>query len=239
MIIDVELYFNTHLMGRSQTLDDLLATQSAAGITHSILMPAGPQPTFDDNVSIGRALVDRADATGCAWLNIHSPDAPRQLEMLVHDYGFASIKLMPVHGAFRVVSAVPNAVMEKARELKIPVTIHSGNFFCYPLEIGVLAGRFPDVPVLMDHMGYRYWVAEAIEAAKAYPNIYLVTTAVMEPHFIWQAVKELGPERVVFGSNAPMVPPQVQVDVVKLADLGDAAERKIFYENAARLHGMA
>lgn len=238
MIIDVEMYFNTRLMGRNRTLDEMLATQSAAGITHSILMPSGPQPTFDDNVAIGQALAGRTDATGCAWLNVHSPDAPQQLETLVHDHAFGCVKLMPVHGAFRVVSAVPNAMMEKARKLKIPVTIHSGNFFCYPLEIGVLAGRFPDVPVLMDHMGYRYWVAEAIEAAKANPNIYLVTTAVMEPHFIWQAVKELGPERVVFGTNAPMVPPQVQVDVVKLAELGDAAEHKIFYENAARLFGL-
>jgi hypothetical protein len=32
------------------------------------------------------------------------------------------------------------------------------------------------VPLLMDHMGYREWVSDAIEVARDNPNVYLGTT---------------------------------------------------------------
>ena len=108
----------------------------------------------------------------------------------------------------------------------------------HPLEIAVLAQAFPDVPVIMDHMGYRYYVAEALAAARQAPNIYLATTAVMEPHWIRLAVKELGADRVIFGSNAPYVWTKTQIDVVHQAELSDSDEKKVLTENFARLFGF-
>jgi hypothetical protein len=113
--------------------------------------------------------------------------------------------------------------------------IHSGTFFAHPLEVGVLAEAFPKVPVLMDHMGYRYHVEEAIAAARRTPNLYLVTTAVMEPHWIRVAVKELGAQRVIFGSNAPHVYPATQLLVIRQAELAPQDESKVLGENIAGL----
>ena len=122
-----------------------------------------------------------------------------------------------------------------ALKLGIPVTIHSAGSPAHPLEIGVLAEAFPDVPVIMDHMGYRNYVGAAIAAAKRAPNLYLMTTAVMEPHCIQDAVREIGAHRVVFGSNGPAVRPSTQILVIKQAELAPADERKVLGENAARL----
>jgi predicted TIM-barrel fold metal-dependent hydrolase len=90
----------------------------------------------------------------------------------------------------------------------------------------------------MDHMGYRYWVAEAIAAAKRAPNIYLATTAVMEPHFIYMAIKSVGVERIVFGSNGPFVIPKMQVDVIKSLGLAPADEARILGGTLAGLYGI-
>ena len=62
--------------------------------------------------------------------------------------------------------------------------------------------------------------------------------AVMEPHWIRKAVQELGAERVVFGTNAPMVWPESQILVVRQAELAESDEKKILGENAASLYGL-
>jgi predicted TIM-barrel fold metal-dependent hydrolase len=176
---------------------------------------------------------------GCAFINPHyGDDAVRELETCVREYGFRGLKFMPTHHAFRCVTQVPHALMRKAGELGIPVLIHSGTFFAHPLEIGVLAESFPAVPILMDHMGYRYYVQEAIAAARRAPNIHLVTSIVMEPHWIRQAVNELGADRVLYASNAPLCYPVTQILVIKQAELSERNERKVLGENAARLFGL-
>jgi uncharacterized protein len=57
----------------------------------------------------------------------------------------------------------------------------------------------------------------------------------MEPHYIRDAVRALGAGRVLFGSNGPSVPPALQLQVIRRAELSPDDERKVVGENAARL----
>jgi predicted TIM-barrel fold metal-dependent hydrolase len=59
-----------------------------------------------------------------------------------------------------------------------------------------------------------------------------------EPSFIQNAVSKLGPERVVFGSNGPEMPPDFQLEVIRRARLGLEAETLVLGGNAARLYGI-
>ncbi len=239
MIIDCEMYHLTvPLAGKVFGLAGLEELAREAGISRACVVaefairPKNRQ--LADELTVFQAA--RALFFGCAWINPHLGDeAVHELEICVKEWGFRALKLMPTHHAFRSASTVAHSLMRKAEELNIPITIHSGTFFAHPLEIGVLAEAFPRVPVIMDHMGYRYHVAEAIAAAKRAPNLYLATTAVMEPHWIRQAVKELGAERVMFGSNAPYVFPSTQLLVLHQAELSEADEKKVLGENAARV----
>lgn len=239
MIIDCELYnVSRPLAGRVFGIAGLEQLCREAGVDKGIVISEeGVRPK---NRELAEALAASSSARqmffGCAWLNPQfGEEAVRELEVAVKEWRFRALKLMPTHHAFRSVSKVPYPLMRKAEELNIPVTIHSGTFFSHPLEIAELAAAFPKVPVIMDHMGYRYYVAEAIAGARRVANIYLATTAVMEPHWIRQAVQELGAERVVLGSNAPYVWPSTQLLVVRQAELAEVDERKVLSENAARL----
>ena len=70
------------------------------------------------------------------------------------------------------------------------------------------------------------------------PNIHLVTSIVMEPHWIRQAVMDLGGDRVLFASNAPVCFPATQILVIRQAELREADERNVLGENAARIFGI-
>ncbi len=149
------------------------------------------------------------------------------------------LKLMaPQHG-YQISSAVCDPLMETARSLGIPVTIHSQGTPAHPLEIAELAKRHPEVPMIMDHMGHRYWVNQALQAARACDNIFLGTTiASFEPLIIARAVDELGPENIVFGSNAPSAYPDLAMESIRRARLGDRTEELIFGENLARIYKL-
>jgi uncharacterized protein len=242
MIIDCELYYHGRdgiAAGEAAVeVDRLDALCRETGVDRAVLMPT---PTFRPrNRLVAEALEaaprSRGRFLGCALVNPHfGEDAVAELERAVGEWGFRAAKLMPTLHAVGLVGPLAHPVMRKARELGIPVTIHSGESPAHPLEIGVLAEAFPDVPVIMDHMGYRNHVAAAIAAATRTPNLYLMTTAVMEPHCIRDAVQALGADRVVFGSNGPSVSPAAQLLVIRQAELAAADERKVLGENAARL----
>lgn len=242
MIIDCEVYREPKPMaGKVFDLGGLETLARDAGVDRSIVMPAvAIRPR---NKELAEDLAANPTWTkmfvGCAWINPQLGDeAVKELETSVKEWGFRGLKLMPTHHAFRSISKVPYPLMRKAEELGIAVTIHSGTFFAHPLEIAVLAEAFPRVPVIMDHMGYRYYVGEAIAAAVRTPNIYLATTSVSEPHWIRQAVQEIGAERVLFGSNAPHTWPVTQLMVIRQAELKPEEEGKVLGENAARVFGL-
>src|SRR5204863_3356789 len=149
-------------------------------------------------------------------------------------------KIMPAIYHVRLSSPLAHTLMSTARELGMVVNIHSGSEVSHPLAIGALCRRFPDVTVLMDHMGYREWTSDAIEAARDNPNLYLGTTiAAFEPSVIERAVRVLGPERVVYGSNWPNCYSDLAVEAIRRAKLGAEAEALILGGNLARILGMS
>jgi predicted TIM-barrel fold metal-dependent hydrolase len=146
------------------------------------------------------------------------------------------LKIMPSIYQIHMTGPIAMQLMTLARELGLVANIHSGSEISHPLGIGALARRFPEVPVIMDHMGYREWTADAVEVARDNPNVYLGTTiAAVEPVVIERALRELGPERIVYGSNWPNLYSDLAVEAIRRARFGQEAEELILGGNLARL----
>lgn len=231
MIIDVELYLN----GKSSNAEQLMALEKEAGIDLAILMP---EPTMrPDNASMHTVVKDLKMFIPCGCVNPNfGKEAVEEFETSVKEWGFRGLKLMPPKHGYRIIDQSVYPLLEKAGELNITVSVHSSQEQCHPCDIGFMALEFPQVTFIMDHMGYRYFARQAILAAKHAPNLYLATTAVPEPEFIKNAVKALGAERVLFGSNGPSMPPDIQIEVIRRAKLGSEAEALVLGGNAARLY---
>jgi predicted TIM-barrel fold metal-dependent hydrolase len=239
MIIDCELYLlDFPLIDRNYDVPALETLLDEAGIDRAVLMP--PVTTIPDNHWMVEQIQGNSRFIPCALLNPHFGEkSVKELEIAVKEWNIRGLKLMPTKHGFHIVSNLAHPLMEKCAELGIPVSIHSEGGYAHPLAIAALALAFPDVPVIMDHMGYRYWVPDAIEAARIAPNIYLATTAVMEPHYIDKAIKTLGVDRIVFGSNGPLAIPKMQLEVIRFLQLPPEDEAKVLGGTLSKLYGLA
>ncbi len=223
---------------RRGSVDDILALMDEYNIEKAVAFPApGLRP---DNTALAGAIARYPDRfIGFTWINPHhGQEAVDELERMVQEHAFRGVKFQPILHAFQPMSAMVHTVMRKAAELGIVTLFHSGHApYSLPWEIGEVAELFPAVPVIMDHMGLQWmgYVDAAIRVAKRLPNVILGTTGMLFHGKIRQAVRELGANRVVFGSDAPMVHPGPEILRVRAAELTPDEERMVLRENMLRL----
>lgn len=140
-------------------------------------------------------------------------------------------------------------LFEAARELGIPVLIHTGEQpYAVPATVDFVAGEFPDVNIIIAHLGTQgeMFTIESLLVAERHDNVYVETSFAM-PHMLIEAVHTIGPERVIFGSNCPPLEPTQQLLNVEEAltfeppiGMGLSIEdtRKVMGGNLARLLGV-
>ena len=98
-----------------------------------------------------------------------------------------------------------------------------------------LARLFPSLKFIMGHMGSALW-PQALAAAQQVPNLYPeICAPVPARPRTEDAVKAVGADRVLFGSDYPIINPAYMLGTVLGADISDADRRKILHDNAARL----
>ncbi len=236
MVVDCELYLEEASFGPN-SIAERVALLDEAGIDVAVLMPRivfKPANQWLTEVTKGNKRF-----VTCCCVNPHFGDeAVREFETAVKEWGMKQLKFMPPRHGYRVTERLLTPLLKKADELKIPITVHSAQEGCQPLEIATIADEFPNLPIVMDHMGYRYHVADAIIAAKKHKNIFLATTAVCESGMIRNVVQQVGAGQVVFGSNGPGVNPWVAVQAIKKAGLPPEDEKKVLGDNLAAILGI-
>ena len=104
--------------------------------------------------------------------------------------------------------------------------------------LAALAARYPQLPVVVAHAGGDAW-REAIAAAREQRNLYL-DFALSHPEVgrIERAVAALGPEQVVFGTDATLFDPQYMLSCFLEAEMGEAERALVMGGNAIRLFGL-
>lgn len=195
-------------------------------------------PTTDhpDNRSLAGAIKGHPRFMAFAVINPNAPGGGvPELERAVNEWGMKGLKLQPQRHGYEVDGNTPVRLMEYAQRHGLPVSIHSGTQSCLPWQIAHLARRFPTVPLLMNHMGFRYYVDGAINVAMETPNIYLDTVLVSMPGYLSMAVKKVGADRIIYGSDFPTGHPASMIATIRAANLGPEAEELIMGGTLARI----
>lgn len=179
--------------------------------------------------------------TGLVRVNPHDPESPEIIVKAVNDWGFKGVKLNPLFDNFLPDSKVVNSVMDKAAKLNIPVLIHSGHPpWSLPWSFERLAERYPNVTIVMAHMGHGHivYINAALDVAETYSNIVVDTAGMTMQSKIKEAVNRLGVERIMYGSDTPLGHPGWEIPKVRVADLSDEQLFHVLYKNALKIYNM-
>ncbi len=165
-------------------------------------------------------------------------EAVAEIERCVSGQAMAGIKLWV---ARRATDPGLDPIMEAAVAKDVPVLQHAwlkttGNLpgESTPFDVADLARRHPGARIIMAHLngaGYR-----GIEALVDVPNV-VVDTSGGDPEsgMVEMAVRRLGADRVVYGSDAPIRHFGVTMNKVLGADISAADKRAILWDNALRI----
>lgn len=162
--------------------------------------------------------------------------------------GMRGIKVHPVqHGFYSISGSIMDPIMKIAAEFGVPVVTHSdfNAHCCSPYEVAHLAARFPNVTVVMLHMGMDPEAMIHIpDIVRQVPNVVLDTSSTPDFPFLVYAnpVRQLGANRVMFGSDGPVV--SAEANLAKLAaaeellGLTKEEKRRILGANAAAVYKL-
>ena len=235
------------MLGPKGTAVDLLAAMEEAGIDRAVVCPMKPRryelgPANQHVANAVQANPDRFVGFGRVDPNL-GRDAVREAERAIDDLGLSGLFLHPWEETFRINAPFVDAVVDVARERGVPVIVAAG----YPwvsegLQVGDLAGRFPDVRFVATNGGQinisGLGQTDVELAVDANPNLVLQTAGVYREDFLENVVGRFGAERLLFSSGFPYFDPRLEIRRAQWFHVSDEAKAAVLGGNAAALLGL-
>ena len=183
---------------------------------------------------------------GIASVPLHKPvQAIRELRTYIKNYGFKGLRIVQWHWNLPPTHPYYYPLYAECVELDIPVCLqvgHTGPLM--PSEVGrpipyidQIALDFPGLRIVCGHIGYP-WTTEMIAVATKHINVYIDTsayTAKRYPQELVAYMKSHGKNKVMFGTNYPMITPQKCLESMAEIGLSEEVATQFFYQNAIKV----
>jgi len=170
------------------------------------------------------------------------------------------IKLMPMYAGFRPDEPRMDPLWSYAQQHRLPVLLHTGTTFVsqaplectLPRHLDPVATRFPEVRIIMAHLGHPY-EGECVVTARKHPHVYADISALhYRPYQFYHSlmlVQEYGIwDKVLFGTDYPFTTIDAtlaglrsmnrMVDGTNLPRLNEDAIERMIYRDSLPLLGL-
>lgn len=239
------------------TIEDVLANMEDSGIDNTIMANFAPPRILDANNRWNLEMAELHSSL-TALVSFH-PEmegcVPRLLEEYV-EMGARGIKLHPMAQNFSPAHEGMHELYESCAELGFPIVFHCGrvsnarvNDFADLDSILPVVEEYDRIPFVLTHMADGN-VDNVLRLAKDHPHVYFDTSIVItgfppiqqvnEPSWlndgeVADILREIGAERVVFGSDYPWGSPSHDLERILGLPLDWADKQKILGGNAVKL----
>lgn len=225
-----------------------LGAMDAGGVTHSLISAweaPGRSMISNDEVA-GFVAEGNGRLIGVGSVDISKPvEAVRAVRHCIKELGFKAIRVLPWLWELPPTHARFYPVYAACCELGVPFCTQVGHTgplmpseFGRPIPyIDQVALDFPELTIVCGHIGYP-WTEEMIAVCTKHPNVYIDTsayTAKRYPPELVRFMKGHGRERVLFGTNWPMIPPQKALEGLGALGLDDETQQMFLAGNANRV----
>ena len=242
------------------TIEDYLKKMDRAGIERSLLVAvrAGdinvrgsfevPYETVHD---ICRRYPDRF--SGLAGVDpFRGMAALRDLERAVKEMGFVGAHLYPHWFGLAPDHAKYYPTYVKCCELDVPIMMQVGQNLIYsrdrrlpsvgrPISLDQVAIDFPELRLIGIHIGVP-WTAEMIAMCWKHENVFTAGDAYAPKHWpneFVQYANTYGREKVMFGTDWPVIDPERAVREIDALELREESKRLLMRNNAQRVFKLS
>ncbi len=225
-----------------------ISAMDEAGVRRGLICawwgPQGPLISNDEVAAVVAKYPDRF--VGIASVDLYRPmDGIRELRRCVREFGFKGLRIVQWLWNLPPTDRRYYPLYAECIELGIPICLQVGH--TGPLRpsepgrpipyIDEVAIEFPELTVVCGHIGYP-WTVEMIAVATKHPNVYIDTSAYIAKRYPKELVdymKKNGREKVLFGTNYPMVTAGMCLKDLDALELGDEVEKFFLCKNAKRV----
>lgn len=214
IIADADTHISSETTGKRIPAEELIRRMDAAGIERALVW-LHPNQTEDEpcdvdaqNAYIARmARVHTGRLMPMGWVDPRKTarsDLRGCIRRQREEYGFHGVKLNGAQNFYDLADEmlVLPAAEEIARAGGLMAFHSDAGENTHPDKVAAIAARYPEVPVLLVHMGVTACEA-AVQAAVRCPNITLIGSGMKDYRHVDMARQILGAKRVCFGSDAP------------------------------------
>ncbi|MGZ3697765.1 MAG: amidohydrolase family protein [Bdellovibrionota bacterium] len=168
------------------------------------------------------------------------------------EQGARALKIHPAADGEGVESPRYRSLLRAASELGLPVILHTGCIHTHLLYRSPQEGKaerfepwfkaFPNVKFVLAHLNFHEPLI-ALDLMERYPNLY-ADTSWQPAEIIGEAVRRVGAERILFGTDWPFVGGNLRIGLERIQDcietgtMTEPQSRQILGENALKLFAL-
>lgn len=229
------------------TLAAMDAGKVDVGLISAWFAPEGPLISNDQVAEFVSRFPERL--VGVASADIRHPvEAVHELRRCVKELGFKALRIIPWLWGLPPNDRRYYPLYVECVELGIPFCTQAGH--TGPLRtsetgrpipyLDDVALDFPELVIVAGHIGYP-WTEEMITLARKYPNVYIDTSAYTVkryPSSLVEYMRGRGRNKVLFGTNFPMITAEQALADLSTLELDEEAESLFLGGNAKAVFGL-
>ena len=237
-INDYHVHMGSSSSGEDYSVKALIASMDKFDIERSGLsILNGPlvAPLNDKVMEAVKEYPDRI--VGYAYINPREADAIKEVNRCLSVPGMRGVKFHAwKHGYFPSNNGAIDRIIDAIEPYDVPILTHTGTApMCLPQQWAEIAKRHPNVKFVFAHIGYLDYGYDCVACTKELPNVWVDTAGQEEIQVIEKALKDLGPDRIIFGTDWPYKYPGSELVKFEPYNLSAEDRQKIFYDNAKKL----
>ncbi|MBC8588014.1 amidohydrolase family protein [Paratissierella segnis] len=240
-INDYHLHLGTSSSGATHTVEDLIAYMDKFNIERCGLSTINNVLTKPLNDIIAKCVAKYPDRIiGYGVINPREENAIYEVHRCLSELGLKGIKMHSwKHGYYPDNLKSLDAVIDAIKPYNVPILTHTGGTpLSMPSQWALVAEKHPKQIFVFAHIGMFNGGYSCVEYAKKLDNIYVDTSGQYELPILNKAIKELGSERILFGTDWPYK--SAEAEMVKFNDLNlsEKDKEKIFRTNALKVWNL-
>lgn len=244
MIIDSHVHFGESIDGRKNDMESMLDVMESSFVDRSVIFPF-TEKNGGENFELANKKILDASKQDKRLIPAFRLDPNRNCEHEINKAKERDAKILKLHPRgqnFRLDSESMTKTMKllENAEFYPLIMIHTeiipaegaGDVFSSPVDVIRLAKKFAGFNFSICHLGR--WSEETANSITRMENIF-ADTSIAPLFLIEDALKKIGSEKLLFGSDFPYSHPLIEKKKIELLDISENDKKNIFHKNIEKL----